>query len=147
MDGIWLLATAEQAVESGEGTVVTAEPAAPAAAPATETGTKADGSPAGVEPQPTEQPKLNLMSMLPFILLFVVMYLMLFRGPRKKQQEHQKMVSSLMKNDRVRTIGGIFGVVLDVKDDEIVLKVDESTNTKIRVSLSAIATVLSSEKD
>ena len=80
-----------------------------------------------------------LLVMLP--LLLVYMFFM-FRGPKKKQQEHKKMVSSMAKNDRVRTIGGIFGTVLDVRDDEIVLKIDESTNTKIRVSPQAIATVL-----
>ncbi|MBC8378196.1 MAG: preprotein translocase subunit YajC [Planctomycetes bacterium] len=89
----------------------------------------------------------QMMKFAPFILIFIVMYLLMFRGPKKKQQEHQKMVSSLAKNDRVRTIGGIFGTVLDVRDNEVVLKVDESTNTKMRVSPSAIATVLKDGKD
>jgi len=71
-------------------------------------------------------------------LMFVVMYFILFRGPRKKQQQHRKMVQTLKKNDRVRTIGGIIGTVVDVKDDEITLKVDESNNTKIKVASSAI---------
>ena len=90
------------------------------------------------ETRPSGSPML-LYVMLP--LLLVYMFFM-FRGPKKKQQEHNKMVSSLSKNDRVRTIGGIFGTVLDVRDDEIVLKIDESTNTKIKVSPQAIATVL-----
>ena len=85
-----------------------------------------------------------LYVMLP--LLLVYMFFM-FRGPKKKQQEHQKMVSSLSKNDRVRTIGGIYGTVLDVRDDEIVLKIDESTNTKMRVSPQAIGTVLSDKAE
>jgi len=71
-------------------------------------------------------------------LMFVVMYMILFRGPRKKQQQHKQMVQSLKKNDRVRTIGGIIGTVVDIKDDEITLKVDESNNTKIKVISSAI---------
>jgi preprotein translocase subunit YajC len=71
-------------------------------------------------------------------LMFVIMYFILFRGPRKKQQEHKKMVQTLTKNDKVRTIGGIIGTVVDVKDDEITLKVDESNNTKIKVLPSAI---------
>ena len=82
------------------------------------------------------------MQFLPLILIFVVMYLLLFRGPKKKQQKHQKMVQSLQKNDKVRTIGGILGTVIDVKDDEIILKVDESNNTKIRVTPGAISTTL-----
>lgn len=85
-----------------------------------------------------------MLFMLP--LLLVYMFFML-RGPKKKQQEHKKMVSSLSKNDRVRTIGGIFGTVLDIRDDEIVLKIDESTNTKMRVSPQAIATVLTDKKE
>jgi preprotein translocase subunit YajC len=79
-------------------------------------------------------------------LMFVVMYLLLFRGPRKKQQQHKQMVQQLEKNDRVRTIGGIIGTVVDVKEDEITLKVDESNNTKIKVIASAISRNLSKDE-
>jgi len=89
--------------------------------------------------------KSPLVQFLPLILIFVVMYLLLFRGPRKKQQQHRQMVQSLKKNDRVRTIGGILGTVVDVKDEEITLKVDEANNTKIRVASSAIGKNLSQE--
>ena len=84
-------------------------------------------------------------SMIWLVLIFVVMYMLLLRGPRKQQQQHKQMVQSLKKNDRVRTIGGIYGTIMDVKDDEVTLKVDESSNTKIRVSLSAISKNLSHE--
>ena len=80
-------------------------------------------------------------------LMFVVMYFLLFRGPRKKQQRHSKMVQSLQKNDRIRTIGGIIGTVVDIKDDEITLKVDESNNTKIKIASSAIGKNLLNEKN
>ncbi|MHC4623115.1 MAG: preprotein translocase subunit YajC [Planctomycetota bacterium] len=79
------------------------------------------------------------------VLMFVLMYFILFRGPRKKQQEHRQMVKSLEKNDRVRTIGGIVGTVVDIKGEEITLKVDESTNTKIKIIPSAIGKNLSKE--
>ncbi|MBN1806286.1 MAG: preprotein translocase subunit YajC [Sedimentisphaerales bacterium] len=79
-------------------------------------------------------------------LMFVMMYFILFRGPRKKQQQHKQMVQTLAKNDKVRTIGGIIGTVVDVKDDEITLKVDESNNTKIKVIPSAIGRNISQEK-
>ena len=78
-------------------------------------------------------------------LMFVMMYFILFRGPRKKQQQHKQMVQTLTKNDKVRTIGGIIGTVVDVKGDEIVLKIDESNNTKIRLSASAIGRNLSKD--
>ena len=79
-------------------------------------------------------------------LMFLVMYMILFRGPRKKQQQHKQMVQSLAKNDKVRTIGGIVGTVVDIKGDEVTLKVDESNNTKIRVISSAIGRNLSKDK-
>ena len=86
-------------------------------------------------------------NLLVLALMFIVMYLLIFRAPRKKQQEHKQMVQSLQKNDRVRTIGGIIGTVVDIKEDEITLKVDESTNTKIKVVASAIGKKLSKDND
>jgi preprotein translocase subunit YajC len=85
------------------------------------------------------------MTILMMALIFVVMYMVLLRGPRKQQQQQKQMVQSLKKNDRVRTIGGIYGTVMDVKGDEVVLKIDEATNTKIHVSVSAIGKNLSQE--
>jgi len=96
----------------------------------------------------TESRRTSPTSPINFILLglmFVVMYLLLFRGPRKKQQQHKQMVQGLEKNDRVRTIGGIIGTVVDIKGDEVTLKVDESTNTKIKVASSAIGRNLSKD--
>jgi len=78
-------------------------------------------------------------------LMFVMMYFIIFRAPRKKQQQHKQMVQALEKNDKVRTIGGIIGTVVDVKGDEVILKVDESNNTKIRVVSSAIGRNLSKD--
>lgn len=79
-------------------------------------------------------------------LMVIVMYFLLFRGPRKQKQQHKQMVKSLQKNDRIRTIGGIIGTVVDIRDDEITLKVDESTNTKIKIAPSAIGRNLSKDK-
>jgi preprotein translocase subunit YajC len=87
----------------------------------------------------------NPMQLFLLILMFVVFYFILFRGPRRKQQQHRQMVQSLQRNDKVRTIGGIIGVVVDIKGDEITLKVDESNNTKIKVASSAIGRNLSKD--
>jgi preprotein translocase subunit YajC len=96
-------------------------------------------SPAPVKPQnPLSQPA----NLILIVVIFAVMFFML-REPRRKQKQHDKMVKTLKKNDKVRTIGGIIGTIVDVKDDEIVLKVDESNNTKIRVVPSAIGKNLS----
>jgi preprotein translocase subunit YajC len=80
--------------------------------------------------------------MIFIVLMIAVVYFMLFRGPKQKQKKHQQMVSSLAKNDRVRTIGGIIGTIVDIRDDEVILKIDESNNTKMKVIKGAIATTL-----
>jgi len=81
-----------------------------------------------------------------YIALMLVMFFVLFRGPQKQKQERKKLVQSLQKNDRVQTIGGIFGTIVDIKGDEITLKIDESNNTKIRIASSAIGKNLSQDK-
>jgi preprotein translocase subunit YajC len=55
------------------------------------------------------------------------------------------MLSQLKRGDRVQTIGGILGTVVEARESEVVLKVDESANTKIRFSRSAIHRVLDEE--
>ena len=51
------------------------------------------------------------------------------------------MLDTMQKNSRVRTIGGIIGTIVDVRDDEVVIKIDEASNTKMRVTRSAIGKV------
>ncbi|MHC5083887.1 MAG: preprotein translocase subunit YajC [Planctomycetota bacterium] len=143
MKNIWMLAAADKAA-SNEGEVISMEESAQNEAVTTTDGS--NGGPAEGDGTPPPQ-KPNYMFLVMMAVLGLYMFFMMFRGPKKKQQEHQKMVSSLSKNDRVRTIGGIFGTVLDVRDDEIVLKIDESNNTKIKVSPQAIATVLSDKTE
>lgn len=113
-----------------------------------ESTTKKDGSPDANGVPEGRRPPGGLFNS-PFLLIglmFIVMYFLLFRGPRKKQQQHTQMVRSLEKNDRIRTIGGIIGTVVEVKDDEITLKIDESNNTKIRIAPSAIGKNLSKDE-
>ncbi|TFG49116.1 MAG: preprotein translocase subunit YajC [Candidatus Brocadiia bacterium] len=74
-------------------------------------------------------------------------YFILFRGPQKKQQQIKKMVQALQKNDRILTVGGIYGTIVEIKDNEITIKIDESNNTKMRISRNAIADNLSKGKE
>lgn len=141
MNNIWMLA---EATDSGQGQVITMEESS--GTETQNTGTLENGANGTTEAPQTKSPGSNIFLYVMLPLLLVYMFFMM-RGPKKKQQEHQKMVQSLSKNDRVRTIGGIFGTVLDVRDDEILLKIDESTNTKMRVSPQAIATVLTDKAD
>ncbi|MHC5060590.1 MAG: preprotein translocase subunit YajC [Planctomycetota bacterium] len=139
MNNLYILAAA--ADEAAEGELISSESTEGVA----ETVTVQDGSnTAATKDDVTTRPPVSpLMQYLPLIMIFVVMYLFLFRGPKKKQKQHQQMIQSLRRNDKVRTIGGILGTVIDVKDDEITLKVDESNNTKIRVTPGSISKSLS----
>jgi preprotein translocase subunit YajC len=93
--------------------------------------------------QPVKKNPMGQWQQLVFIgLIFVVMYFIMFRGPRKRQQQQKQMIMALKKNDRVQTIGGILGTVLEVSDTEVVLKIDETNNTKIRVLPSAVSRVV-----
>jgi preprotein translocase subunit YajC len=80
-------------------------------------------------------------------MLLIVFYLMVLRPQKKEQKKRQDLLSNLKKNDRVVTIGGIYGVVMNAKreSDEVILKVDETNDTKIRVIYSAIARVITDE--
>lgn len=82
--------------------------------------------------------------LIPMLAIGFLFYFLLIVPQRKEQRKRREMLSALKKNDRVITIGGIYGVVTNVhrEADEVTLKIDESTNTKIRVSLNAIARVL-----
>ena len=80
-----------------------------------------------------------------FILLLVVfgaMILFSFMGQRRDRKKKQAIISAAKKHDRVQTVGGVIGSIVDVKTDTVVLKVDEASNTRITFARSAIQQVL-----
>ncbi len=84
--------------------------------------------------------------LFPFALMIaVVAFLLLSARSQKKREkrEREQMFARLAKNDRVQTIGGVIGTIMSVKDTEVVLKVDETTNTKMTFIKSAIQRVIS----
>jgi preprotein translocase subunit YajC len=83
-----------------------------------------------------------LRQFLPIILIVAVFMWWMSRGKNKERQRYEQMLNSLQKNDRVQTIGGILGTVVDVRDNEVVLKVDETSNVKMRFNRTAIKEVL-----
>lgn len=92
-------------------------------------------------------PMMLFQSVLPFIAIFVLFYFLLIRPQRREQARRQAMLAAVQKNDRVIAAGGIYGVVTNVhrEADEVTIKVDEATNTKLRLTLSSIARVLGDE--
>ena len=77
-----------------------------------------------------------------FALVMIVFMLFMSNNKRKQERERQNTLNAMKRGDRIQTIGGIIGTIVDVREGEIVVKVDESNNTKIKFSRSAIARVL-----
>lgn len=74
--------------------------------------------------------------------VFFIMYLLVIRPQKKQERDRLAMLSAITKNDHVLTSGGIIGVVMNVKDHEVVLKIDDDKNIRVRVARSAITNVL-----
>lgn len=105
-----------------------------------------NGGPAGPGPGPA--PANPFGSLLWGILIFfVVFYFVMFRSDRKRRRQADELIQNLKKNDRVVTIGGIVGTVVSTKGEEVVLKVDESSNTKMTFVRKAIQRVIGPETE
>ena len=87
--------------------------------------------------------------LFPLVLIFALFYFLIMRPERRKQADHKSLLESLKKNDRVVTIGGIYGVVANVlrDDDRVTIKVDETNNTKLDVTFNSIARVIVEETE
>lgn len=83
----------------------------------------------------------NIVGILYIVGLFVLLWFLLIRPQQKRQKQHQEMVKNLRVNDKVITIGGIYGTILKIKEESFILKVSE--NVKIEVMKSAISQVRS----
>ena len=84
--------------------------------------------------------------MLPLLLVMVIFIVMSSRSRKRTEQQKKDMLSAMKRGDRVQTIGGILGKIIEVEDSRVLLKVDENSNTKIWFTRSAIHRVLTEEK-
>ncbi|MEO7938876.1 MAG: preprotein translocase subunit YajC [Burkholderiaceae bacterium] len=82
----------------------------------------------------------SLMSMLPLVLMFVVLYFVMIRPQMKKQKEHRSMVEALAKGDEVVTSGGVLGKVSKLGDS--FLSVEIANGVEIQVQRGAVTQVL-----
>jgi len=82
-----------------------------------------------------------LMQMAPLVLMFAAMYFLLIAPQRKKQKEHEKMLTQLQPGDEVVTAGGIYGVITSVKDDRFIVRIGEN-NAKVEIGKGFISTVV-----
>ena len=83
----------------------------------------------------------GLERMWPMLLIvgaFFLMYIWMGRGKRKEQQRRREMLSALRKGDKITTIGGVVGTVMEVRDNDVTVKVDESGNVRMKFARWAI---------
>jgi preprotein translocase subunit YajC len=81
-----------------------------------------------------------LVSLLPFILIFVIMYFLILRPQQKRQKQHQEMVKNVRRGDTVVTSGGLVGKVTKVIDDDQV-EVELAEDVRVRQMRSMLADV------
>ncbi len=93
-------------------------------------------SPAPAGPNP-------LASFVPIILIFVIMYFLLFRPQMRRQKEQAALVSALKTGDRVVTASGIHGLISNVKERTVIVKIAD--NVKIEMEKSAVTSVVKAE--
>ena len=108
---------------------------------------QAESTPATSNPAPGTVPEPGWVRSFPFLLVGLVLLILMFRNPKGKEAaKRTDMLAKLKKGDEVQTIGGEFGRVVDTRDDRVLLKVDETSNTKIWYSKNSIHKVVTEEK-
>ncbi|HEY5770497.1 MAG TPA: preprotein translocase subunit YajC [Terrimicrobium sp.] len=94
----------------------------------------ASPAPEGAGAQPS-----FLMSIMPLVFVFVIFYFLLIRPQQRRQKAHEKLVSSIKTGDKVVTSSGIHGIVANVKEKTLLVKVAD--NVKIEFDRSSVASV------
>ncbi len=83
-----------------------------------------------------------MMQFLPLmVIMFAVMYFLIIRPQKQKEKKRQAMMSNVRKQDRIITAGGVHGVVVSVKENEVIVRVDDSKDVKVKVDKSALTSV------
>ena len=88
------------------------------------------------QPAAGAAPANPIMTFLPMILIIVVFYFFMIRPQMKKQKEITAFRNSLAKGDKVVTTGGIYGKIIELRDNYVLLQIDD--NVKIRVDKAAL---------
>ncbi|MCA6071210.1 MAG: preprotein translocase subunit YajC [Endomicrobium sp.] len=88
---------------------------------------------------------MSFGGLMPLLLIFVFFYLFLIRPQQKKAKDHQKLLNSLKKDDRVIAAGGIYATVSSVKGNIIEVKI--SDGVYIQVARQSVASVITKEKE
>ncbi len=84
---------------------------------------------------------------IPFGLMFAIMYFLMIRPQKKKEKERKAMITRMRKNDKVVTSGGIHGKIVTLKDNSVLINIDEAKDINMKIDRNSIATVILSEDE
>jgi preprotein translocase subunit YajC len=82
----------------------------------------------------------QVASLLPLVAVFVFFYFIFWRPQQMQQKRYREMLGRLKKGDRVLTRGGLYGVVLDVKDNDVMLELAQ--NVRVRADRTAVQSLV-----
>jgi preprotein translocase subunit YajC len=88
----------------------------------------------------------GILSFAPFIVMIVLFYFLLIVPQRRERRVREEMLTRLKKNDRVITNAGILGYVVSIKDEEVVLRIDENSGARLTVLKGSIGRILTQEE-
>ena len=86
-------------------------------------------------------------SLIFIVGIFAVLYFLILRPQKKKERQRKGMLSKVRRGDRVVTIGGIHGEVLNVKESEIILLVDSESGSTLKMTRSAVHRILGTDSE
>jgi preprotein translocase subunit YajC len=89
---------------------------------------------------PAQNPAGGIGFFVPLVFIFIIMYFVMIRPQKKRQMEQQRVVNALKTGDRVVTNAGIHGLIANVKETTVIVKVAD--NVKIEMEKSAVTNVL-----
>jgi len=101
----------------------------------------APGGPAGGAPVGNPLGGPSLVSFVPFVLIFVLFYVLMILPQQRQRKKHQAMLNALKKGDRVVTSSGLIGSVTNIHDDVVTLQIAD--NVKVKLLRSAVASLRS----
>ncbi|MCC7192504.1 MAG: preprotein translocase subunit YajC [Phycisphaeraceae bacterium] len=76
------------------------------------------------------------------IIMLVLMYFLMFRGPQKEKKRREALLSALKKGDKVLTVGGMIGTIIELNENEVILRLDDNTNARGRFTRMAVQQVI-----
>ncbi len=94
-------------------------------------------------PAPAPQPGIGSSMMIPFLCIGIIFYFLMIRPQQTKVKKHQAMVSSLKTGDKVVTTGGIHGLISNVKESTLIIKIAEN----VKIEVDKLSVVKRSETD